>query len=400
MKYYLVMPAAGAGQRFRGDTPKQYAPLLGKPVIEWALAPFLADARCIHAVVVTADGDSHWAAIAARLAAPKLSATHGAGQRSESVRRGLAALEDRAQPEDWVLVHDAARPCLETHDLERLLARAGSHGTGGLLAARAADTLKEAAPGAAAGEEAAAAHTVDRAPLWRALTPQMFRFGALCSALDAAHTAGRYPTDEAQALEWQGSAPLLIEGSATNLKLTRGEDLPLAAAVLRARGAHGTETAMRIGSGIDVHAFGPGDFLMLGGVRIPHSRGVVAHSDGDVVLHALCDALLGGAGLGDIGQHFPDSDPHWKGADSRQFVTAVLAMLRERQLAVVNADLTVVAQAPRIAPHRAAIRREVAGLLGLSEECVNLKATTTEGLGFLGRAEGVAAQAIVLLRGA
>ena len=157
---------------------------------------------------------------------------------------------------------------------------------------------------------------------------------------------------------------------------------------------------MRVGCGLDVHAFGPGDHLMLGGVRIAHSRGVVAHSDGDVLLHALCDALLGAAGLGDIGQHFPDSDPRWKGADSRQFVTAVLVRLQERQLAVVNVDLTVVAEAPRIAPHRAAIRREVAALLGLAEEFVNLKATTTEGLGFLGRAEGVAAQAVVLLRGA
>jgi 2-C-methyl-D-erythritol 2,4-cyclodiphosphate synthase len=157
---------------------------------------------------------------------------------------------------------------------------------------------------------------------------------------------------------------------------------------------------VRVGCGLDVHAFGPGDHLMLGGVRIAHTHGVVAHSDGDVLLHALCDALLGAAGLGDIGQHFPDSDPRWKGTDSRQFVTAVLAKLRERQLSVVNADLTVVAQAPRIGPHRAAIRREVAGLLGVAEEFVNVKATTTEGLGFLGRAEGVAAQAVVLLRGA
>jgi len=155
---------------------------------------------------------------------------------------------------------------------------------------------------------------------------------------------------------------------------------------------------VRIGSGIDVHAFGPGDHLMLGGVRIAHTRGVVAHSDGDVVLHALCDALLGAAGLGDIGQHFADDDPRWKGADSRRFVSAVLSMLRERHLRVVNADLTLIAQAPRIAPHRAAIRSTVAALLALPEDCVNLKATTTEGLGFLGRAEGVAAQAVVLLR--
>jgi len=154
---------------------------------------------------------------------------------------------------------------------------------------------------------------------------------------------------------------------------------------------------VRIGSGVDVHAFGPGDHLMLGGVRVAHTRGVVAHSDGDVVLHALCDALLGAAGLGDIGQHFPDSDPRWKGAASGRFVTAVLAMLRARGLTVVNADLTVIAEAPRVGPHREAICREVARLLEVTAERVNLKATTTERLGFLGRGEGIAAQAVVLL---
>ena len=154
---------------------------------------------------------------------------------------------------------------------------------------------------------------------------------------------------------------------------------------------------MRIGSGFDVHAFGPGDFLMLGGVRVPHSQGVVAHSDGDVVLHALCDALLGAAGLGDIGQHFRDTDPRWRGADSRRFVAAVLAMLQERGLAVANADVTVLAQSPKVAPHRAAMRQQLARLLAIAEDCINIKATTTEGLGFLGRAEGIAAQAVVLL---
>jgi 2-C-methyl-D-erythritol 2,4-cyclodiphosphate synthase len=155
---------------------------------------------------------------------------------------------------------------------------------------------------------------------------------------------------------------------------------------------------MRVGSGIDVHAFGPGDFVMLGGVRIAHTHGVIAHSDGDVLLHALCDALLGAAGLGDIGQHFKDSDPRWLGADSRQFVTAVLAMLHAQGLEVLNADLTLLAQAPRLAPHREAIRAQVAKLLGIAPALVNLKATTTEGLGFLGRAEGIAAQAVVLVR--
>jgi 2-C-methyl-D-erythritol 2,4-cyclodiphosphate synthase len=154
---------------------------------------------------------------------------------------------------------------------------------------------------------------------------------------------------------------------------------------------------MRVGSGFDVHAFGPGDSVVLGGVRIAHTHGIVAHSDGDVVLHALCDALLGAAGLGDIGQHFKDSDPQWRGADSRGFVSAVLALVRARGLTVVNADLTVIAQAPRVGAHREAMRTLIAQLLGVEPLRVNIKATTTEGLGFLGRAEGIAAQAVVLL---
>lgn len=154
---------------------------------------------------------------------------------------------------------------------------------------------------------------------------------------------------------------------------------------------------MRIGQGTDVHAFGPGDFVMLGGVRVPFTRGVVAHSDGDVVLHALCDALLGAAGLGDIGQHFKDTDPRWKGADSKGFVRHIMGMLRTRNLRVGNADVTVLSEAPKVGPHRDEIRRQVAELLEVGVEYVNVKATTTERLGFLGRGEGIAAQAVVLL---
>jgi 2-C-methyl-D-erythritol 2,4-cyclodiphosphate synthase len=156
-------------------------------------------------------------------------------------------------------------------------------------------------------------------------------------------------------------------------------------------------SGLRIGSGFDVHAFGPGDAVMLGGVRVPHACGVLAHSDGDVLLHALCDALLGAAGLGDIGQHFKDSDPKWRGADSAAFVTAVLAMVRAAHLSVINADLTLIAQVPKLAPHREAIQVRIAQLLAVSPGQVNIKATTTEGLGFLGRGEGIAAQAIILL---
>jgi 2-C-methyl-D-erythritol 2,4-cyclodiphosphate synthase len=157
---------------------------------------------------------------------------------------------------------------------------------------------------------------------------------------------------------------------------------------------------MRIGSGFDVHAFGPGDTVVLGGVRVPSSRGVIAHSDGDVVLHALCDAMLGAAGLGDIGMHFPDTDPMWKGADSRRFVSAVLDMLGVRKLKVCNVDITLLAQVPRVSPYRLEIRRAIAQMLGVTENQVNIKATTTEHLGFIGRNEGLAAQAVVLLESA
>jgi len=409
MRYWLVMPAAGSGRRFGACSPKQYAPLEGRTVIEWALRPFLEDGRCAGLVVAVPAADDEWPAINARLGGgagtgsegnvSRVRAVEGGDCRSRSVRHALAALAGRAAPADWVLVHDAARPCLAAEDLERLLTSVEPHALGGLLAAPAADTLKRASapePAHPAGAVGVAA-TVDRSVLWRALTPQMFRYGRLCAALDAAHAAGRFPTDEAEALEWQGEHPLLIAGAASNIKITTPDDLLLAGAILRARHTHGRSMQMRIGSGFDVHAFGPGDFLMLGGIRIAHSRGVVAHSDGDVVLHALCDALLGAAGLGDIGQHFPDSDARWRGADSRRFVSEALALLRQQGLAVANVDVTVLAQAPKVGPHREAMRAAIAALLGLAPERVNIKATTTEGLGFLGRGEGIASQASVLL---
>jgi 2-C-methyl-D-erythritol 4-phosphate cytidylyltransferase len=246
MLYWLVMPAAGAGRRFGAPLPKQYAPLEGRTVIEWALLPFLADARCTGVIVVLTADDPHWAAVAARLAArdgagtraaapPRVASVAGGEQRSHSVRNGLAALAGRAGRDDWVLVHDAVRPCLESQDLEQLLAAVAAHALGGLLAVRATDTLKRAEDRCADGALPGVAQTVERAGLWRALTPQMFRYGRLCAALDAAHAGGRSPTDEAQALEWQGEHPRLIEGAATNLKVTCATDLVLAAAVLRAR---------------------------------------------------------------------------------------------------------------------------------------------------------------------
>lgn len=395
MHYWLIMPAAGSGSRFGDRLPKQYAEILGRALIEWALDPFAGDPRCAGIVVALAAGDPHWARVAQRGAtrrgATRLETVEGGAERSRSVRSGLAALAGRAAADDWVLVHDAARPCLTRTDLDRLLGECGGHPVGGLLAAPVADTLKLCDAGASVER------TVERDGLWRALTPQMFRYGPLCAALDAAFAAGRSPTDEAQALEWTGAHPLRVQGSATNLKITTVEDLALAAALLGGQSSGG---AMRIGSGFDVHAFGPGDFVMLGGVRIPHTHGVVAHSDGDVVLHALCDALLGAGGLGDIGQHFRDDDPRWRGVASSGFVRSAIAMLRERGLAVANADVTLLAEAPRLSGYRDEIRAAVAGLLEVDAGCVNIKATTTERLGFLGRREGIAAQAVVLLRSA
>jgi 2-C-methyl-D-erythritol 4-phosphate cytidylyltransferase len=230
MRYWLVMPAAGAGRRFGSELRKQYAALAGRTVIEWSLAPFLEDARCARIIVAVAAEDRHWTRLPV---AARTLATTGGGERSQSVRSGLAALAGEASAADWVLVHDAARPCLAAADLERLLSQAAAHAVGGLLAVPVADTLKRAQP-ASPGSTAGGGHA-ERAGLWRALTPQMFRYGALCAALDAAHAAQRFPTDEAQALEWTGAAPLLIAGDAGNLKVTTAADLVLAAAILGAR---------------------------------------------------------------------------------------------------------------------------------------------------------------------
>jgi 2-C-methyl-D-erythritol 4-phosphate cytidylyltransferase len=225
-RYWLVMPAAGSARRFGHPIPKQYAPLCGRTVIEWALAPFIADARCAGVVVAIAASDSHWPGIAARLPGVELAA--GGEERSDSVRNALARLAGRAGAEDWVLVHDAARPCLAAADRDRLLEELAGHRIGGILATPAADTLKRASA------DREVAMTLDRTDLWRALTPQMFRYGRLCAALDAAKAAARSPSDEAQALEWLGEHPALVQGSAANLKVTSLSDLALAEALLAA----------------------------------------------------------------------------------------------------------------------------------------------------------------------
>lgn len=400
-RVWAVVPAAGRGARFSASAPsaapKQYASLLGATVLEWSLKALLAEPR-VHAVVLgLAADDAHWIKLVPRLASPKLHTAIGGVNRQDTVANALEFLAERAAADDWILVHDAARPCLSGDDLRALLdaldpgpgsgSRAGGGGArnGAVLAAPIVDTVKR--------ELGDHVITVDRAGLWRALTPQVFAFAELRHALKEATLAGITVTDEAQAVERLGLHPILVQGSPFNIKITRVLDLAAAATILMMT----EEMPMRVGQGFDVHAFGEGDHVMLGGVRIAHPRGVVAHSDGDVVIHALCDAVLGALGDGDIGRHFPDSDPRYRGADSRVFLRAVAARMRAAGLKLINADITVLAEAPRVAAHRDAMAANLSADLGVAAQLINIKATTTERLGFIGRGEGLAALASVLL---
>jgi 2-C-methyl-D-erythritol 4-phosphate cytidylyltransferase/2-C-methyl-D-erythritol 4-phosphate cytidylyltransferase/2-C-methyl-D-erythritol 2,4-cyclodiphosphate synthase len=392
-RIWAVVPAAGRGLRFASDpseAPKQYATLRGATVIEWSLAALRREPRIERIVIALAPDDTRWPQLAASLAGPRITTAIGGASRQESVLQALEALEGHAAPADWILVHDAARPCLTSADLAALIDAlerpADPTIAGAVLAAPIVDTVKRERSGIAVD-------TVDRTGLWRALTPQAFGYARLKQALEDAARAGLSVTDEAQAMERLGLPAGLVRGSPFNIKVTTPADLAMAEAILK-----GTEhTRMRIGQGFDVHAFGDGDHVVLGGVRIEYPRGIVAHSDGDVVIHALCDALFGALGMGDIGQHFPDTDRTLRGANSRVFLREVAARMRAAGLTLVNADVTVLAEAPRIAKHRGAMAQNLAADLGVSEQIINIKATTTEKLGFIGRGEGLAASAAVLL---
>ncbi len=394
-RLWAIVPAAGRGERFATDTPnvpKQYATLLGRSVLEWSLHALLAEPRIHAVVVVLAIGDERWPEAARKINSPKLLTTVGGAHRQDSVMNGLEFLAPMARADDWILVHDAARPCLSGSDISALAdaleeSQGGAGAAGVVLAAPIVDTVKR--------ELGGALETVDRAGLWRALTPQIFPYAQLRHALQDAAVNKLQVTDEAQAMERIGSRASLVRGSPFNIKVTRAEDLKAAADILKL----GESSQMRIGQGVDVHAFGAGDHVVLGGVRIAHAHGIVAHSDGDVVIHALCDALLGALGDGDIGQHFPDSDPRYRGADSRVLLRVVAQRMQAAGLRLVNADITVLAEAPRIGTHRSAMAANLAADLGVAAAAINIKATTTERLGFIGRNEGLAAMASVLLSG-
>ena len=386
MTIAALIVAAGRGSRAAGaTTPKQYALLGGVPVLARSLAAFANHPTVGEIVVVTHPDDRAHYETAARPFAGRLQPPVTGGlRRQDSVRAGLQALA--ASAPSHVLIHDAARPFFGADLIDRVLRGLGGH-DGALPCLAVTDTLKRGEGGRVAG-------TVDRRNLWRAQTPQGFRFDAILAAhRAAAQDATLDFTDDAAVAEWYGLDVAIVEGAEMNEKLTSAEDLANADA--RLRGASGT---MRVATGYDVHALGPGDAVTLCGVRIPHDKTLIGHSDADVGLHALTDALLGTIADGDIGSHFPPSDPQWRGADSEIFLRHAATLVTERGGVIVHADVTLLCEAPRVGPHRDGMRARIAAMLGIDPSQVSIKATTNEGLGFLGRGEGIAALATATVR--
>jgi len=366
----LVM-AAGRGQRLGGDDPKQYRRIGGVSVLTRSLALFASHPRVDRVLAVIHDDDrARYAEATASLRlAPPVS---GGTTRQESVRLGLERLA--ADPPDLVLIHDAARPLTPPAVVGRVI-EALTASAGAIPALAVADTLKR-------GEDGRVTGTLPRTGLYRAQTPQGFRFPEI---LDAHRRfAGAELTDDAAVAEAAGISVAMVPGDEAAFKITTADDLE------RARRLAG-ET--RTGTGFDVHRFGPGDHVWLCGVRVPHDRGLVGHSDADVGLHALTDAILGAIGAGDIGEHFPSSDPSWRGGASSGFLSHAAGLVAARGGRIVHVDVTVICERPKVSPHRDTMRAAIAAILAVDLNRVSVKATTTEGLGFTGRQEGIAVQA-------
>jgi 2-C-methyl-D-erythritol 4-phosphate cytidylyltransferase/2-C-methyl-D-erythritol 2,4-cyclodiphosphate synthase len=377
MGFSAVIVAAGSGSRAGPGAAKQWRMLAGKPVLRWSVEALL-DAGARELVVVVSEGAE---ADVARVLDGLVGWTTAVGgaTRSKSVQAGLQSLSGPA--DEPVLVHDAARPFVTRTHVEALLA-ALEGADGAIPALPVADTLKQSVNG----------HTItaSREGLWRAQTPQAFRRQRLIDAY-AAWTAEADPTDDAAAIEAAGGHVALVQGDPTLMKLTWPEDFAMAERLA------GAARVTRVGQGYDAHRFGPGESVWLCGVEIAHEASLIGHSDADAGLHALTDALLGAMGEGDIGDHFPPSDPQWKGASSDRFLTHAVELVRAKGGRVLNADVTLICEAPKIKPHREAMRARLAELLGVEIGAVSVKATTTEGMGFTGRREGLAAQAIVAI---
>jgi 2-C-methyl-D-erythritol 4-phosphate cytidylyltransferase/2-C-methyl-D-erythritol 2,4-cyclodiphosphate synthase len=370
-----LIVAAGSGSRMGEGVPKQFRMLGGKPVLRWAVEALIRH-PAVQAVRVVIGRGQRDNAVAALAGLDVGDLVEGGAERSDSVRAGLSVIES-----DAVLVHDAARPFCPAPVIDRLLASLEFYeGAAPVLAV--GDTL--------ARVDQSLGEPVDRAGLARVQTPQAFRLSALNAAYD--RWKGASPTDETTVVRAAGMKVAAIEGDPALEKLTLPADFDRAEQWLAGR------LTPRTGMGFDVHAFAGEGPVMLGGIEVPHSRGLVGHSDADVVLHAITDALLGAAGLGDIGVHFPPSDPQWKGANSSLFLAHAAGLLRGGGAIIDHVDCTIVAEAPKIGPHRLAMRERVAEIVGLSLDQVSIKATTTEGLGFTGRGEGIAAQAVASIR--
>lgn len=375
MTVTALIVAAGSGERLGGGIPKQFRALGGKPVLRWAAEALVRHPAIQRTRVVVGPGQQALAAVA--LQGLEVGALiEGGPERTDSVRAGLDEVQG-----DAVLIHDAARPFCPAAVVDRLIARL--------------EFVEGAAPVLAVGDTLARAgdlldEPVDRSGLVRVQTPQAFRLQALRSAYS--HWSGPAPTDETTVVRAAGMHVAAVEGDPALEKLTVPADFERAEQWLAGR------VTPRAGMGFDVHAFSGEGPIMLGGIAVPHSRGLAGHSDADVVLHALTDALLGAAGLGDIGEHFPPSDPQWKGAASSIFLRHAVELVHARGGVIDHLDCTVIAESPKVGPYRAAMRAHIAEVTGLSIDRVSIKATTSEGLGFTGRGEGIAAQAVASIR--
>jgi 2-C-methyl-D-erythritol 4-phosphate cytidylyltransferase / 2-C-methyl-D-erythritol 2,4-cyclodiphosphate synthase len=384
---HVLIVAAGRGARFGGPLPKQYCRLGSTTVLRRTVGVFLGHARVASLrVAIHPDDRRLYDAAMAGLAVPEPVA--GGAQRQDSVRHLLQALD--ADPDDLVLIHDGARPFVSPQVIDRVIA--GLAQAGGVIAALPVrDTIKREEGKRAAGNGSRVADTIDRRLLWRAQTPQGFRYGIARAAHEAA--AGLDLPDDAAVVERAGHAVELVMGDEDNFKITTAEDLARAERQLRS-----TLSDVRTGSGFDVHRLVPGDGCWINGIRIPHDRMLLGHSDADVGLHALTDAILGAIGAGDIGQHFPPSDERWRDAASDRFLAHAASLVAARGGVIAHCDVTVICERPKIGPHRAAMVERIAQILGIAADRVSVKATTTEQLGFTGRNEGIAAQAVATIR--
>lgn len=385
-KCVALVVAAGRGRRFGGETPKQYLDLGGRPVLRHSLATFAVHPQVDRVrAVIHPDDRALYDTAAADLGL--LEPVPGGATRQESVLLGLESLAAGPNPPALVLIHDGARPFIDAGTIARVIT-ALADAPGAIAAIPINDTVKRAGANGAAPPGIDA--TVDRAGLWRAQTPQAFRFADILAAHRA--VAGEELTDDAAVAERAGLPVTLVLGSEDNVKITTIADLRRVGRRLA------LPAEVRVGNGFDVHRFGPGDHVTLCGVRIAHGAGLVGHSDADVALHALTDAVLGAIAAGDIGRHFPPSDPRWKGADSGIFLRHAAGLARALGGEIAAVDVTIVCERPKVGPHRGAMTLAVAEMLDLPFERVSIKATTTEGLGFTGRAEGIAAQATATVR--